>query len=63
MAVKWVRINETWYYTNLEDQRRILGPLGAERIGLALSEAFQLHPEQSTSALVLHHPQAKYFSV
>jgi len=48
---------------NLEDQEQILDLLDAERIGLSLSEGFQLHPEQSTSAIVLHHPQAKYFSV
>jgi len=48
---------------NLEDQVQLLALLGAERIGLGLSEGFQLHPEQSTSAIVLHHPQAKYFSV
>ncbi len=48
---------------NLADQRQILELLGAERIGVALSEGDQLHPEQSTSAIVLHHPQAKYFSV
>ena len=48
---------------NLEDQAQILALLGAERIGLSLSEGYQLHPEQSTSAIVLHHPQAKYFSV
>ena len=48
---------------NLEDQEQILDLLGAERIGLSLSEGYQLHPEQSTSAIVLHHPQAKYFSV
>jgi 5-methyltetrahydrofolate--homocysteine methyltransferase len=48
---------------NLEDQEQILDLLGAERIGLKLSEGYQLHPEQSTSAIVLHHPQAKYFSV
>jgi 5-methyltetrahydrofolate--homocysteine methyltransferase len=48
---------------NLEDQEQILALLGAERIGLSLSEGYQLHPEQSTSAIVLHHPQAKYFSV
>ena len=47
----------------LEDQRQILGLLGAERIGIELSDEFQLHPEQSTSAIVLHHPQAKYFTV
>ena len=48
---------------NLEDQRQILALLGAERIGLSLSDEFQLHPEQSTSVLVLHHPQARHFSV
>ncbi len=37
--------------------------LGAERIGVTLSEEFQLEPEQSTSAIIVHHPQAKYFSV
>jgi len=48
---------------NLADQRQILALLGAERIGVSLSEEDQLHPEQSTSAIVVHHPQAKYFSV
>jgi 5-methyltetrahydrofolate--homocysteine methyltransferase len=47
----------------LEDQAQLLGLLGAERIGITLSEEFQLHPEQSTSAIVVHHPQAKYFSI
>ena len=31
------------------------------RIGVKVSEEFQLHPEQSTSAIVVHHPEAKYF--
>ena len=48
---------------NLGDQRKLLELLGAERIGVTLGEGDQLHPELSTSALVLHHPQAKYFSV
>src|SRR6266851_4615138 len=48
---------------NLADQRQLLELLGAAEIGLALSEEDQLDPEQSTSAIVLHHPQAKYFSV
>ena len=48
---------------NLADQRQLLDLLGADRIGLALSDEDQLHPEQSTSAIVLLHPQAKYFSV
>jgi len=48
---------------NLADQEQILKLLGAARIGIELSDEWQLHPEQSTSAIVLHHPQAKYFSV
>ncbi len=35
--------------------------LEAERIGVEVSEGFQLHPEQSTTAIICHHPQAKYF--
>jgi 5-methyltetrahydrofolate--homocysteine methyltransferase len=48
---------------NLGDQRLLLDLLGAEKIGLRLSDEDQLHPEQSTSAIVVLHPQAKYFSV
>jgi 5-methyltetrahydrofolate--homocysteine methyltransferase len=48
---------------NLEDQVPLLKLLDAGRIGVTLSEEFQLEPEQSTSAIVLHHPQARYFSV
>jgi 5-methyltetrahydrofolate--homocysteine methyltransferase len=48
---------------NLADQRQLLALLDAARIGIELSEEDQLHPEQSTSALVLHHPQARYFNV
>ena len=47
----------------LEDQAAILKLLGAERIGVDLSDEFQLHPEQSTSAIVVLNPHAKYFSV
>ena len=47
----------------LEDQKLLLKLLGAEAIGIELSEEFQLHPEQSTSAIVVHHPQAKYFNL
>ncbi len=47
----------------LEDQELLLSLLGAERIGVELSDEFQLHPEQSTSAIVVHHPQAKYFNI
>jgi len=48
---------------NLEDQVPLLEILGAQRIGVKLSEEFMLEPEQSTSALIVHHPQAKYFNV
>ena len=47
----------------VEDQGPLLALLGAERIGVTLSDEFQLEPEQSTSAIVTLHPQAKYFSV
>jgi 5-methyltetrahydrofolate--homocysteine methyltransferase len=47
----------------LEDQEGLLKLLKAERIGVEVSDEWQLHPEQSTSAIVLHHPRAKYFSV
>ena len=47
----------------LEDQVPLLRLLGAERIGVSLSEEWQLHPEQSTSAIVVLNPRAKYFSV
>jgi 5-methyltetrahydrofolate--homocysteine methyltransferase len=48
---------------NLADQRHLLRLLGAARIGLGLTEEDQLDPEQSTSAIIAHHAQAKYFSV
>jgi 5-methyltetrahydrofolate--homocysteine methyltransferase len=47
---------------NLEDQKQIFDLLEPDRIGVSLSEEFQLHPEQSTSAIIVHHPEAKYFS-
>ncbi len=46
---------------HLEDQRKMWPLLRPERIGVALSDEFQLEPEQSTSALVAHHPEARYF--
>lgn len=48
---------------DLEQQTNIFQLLRPERIGLALSEEFMLEPEQSTSAIVVHHPAAKYFNV
>lgn len=47
----------------LEDQIQLLALLKADRIGVEISDEFQLHPEQSTSAIVVHHPKAKYFTV
>jgi 5-methyltetrahydrofolate--homocysteine methyltransferase len=47
----------------LEDQAPLLSLLGAERIGVEISDEWQLHPEQSTSAIVVLNPKAKYFSV
>lgn len=48
---------------NLEDRRALVDLLDAKRIGVELSEELQLHPEQSTDAFVLYHPEAKYFNV
>jgi 5-methyltetrahydrofolate--homocysteine methyltransferase len=48
---------------NLEDQKYLFQLLKPERIGVELSEEFQLHPEQSTSAIVCHHPDACYFAL
>src|SRR5215207_1608745 len=47
---------------DLEQQRQVRELLDFERIGVSLSDEFQLHPEQSTSAIVVHHPEAKYFA-
>ena len=47
----------------LEDQAPLLRLLDAERVGVSLSDEWQLHPEQSTSAIVVLNPRAKYFSV
>ncbi|ALC30785.1 methionine synthase [Streptomyces sp. CFMR 7] len=47
---------------DLEDRAKIADLLRPERIGVELSEEFQLHPEQSTDAIVIHHPEAKYFN-
>jgi 5-methyltetrahydrofolate--homocysteine methyltransferase len=48
---------------NLEDQERLLRLVDADAIGVTLTDEHMLDPEQSTSALVVHHPEAKYFSV
>ncbi len=48
---------------SLEDQAKLFELLEPGRIGVELSEEFQLEPEQSTSAIIVHHPEAKYFSI
>ncbi len=48
---------------DLEDRIKLVELLQPQRIGVELSEELQLHPEQSTDAMILHHPEAKYFSV
>jgi 5-methyltetrahydrofolate--homocysteine methyltransferase len=57
----------SWGYPaipDLEDHRKVFDLLPAEsELGMSLTSAFQLVPEQSTAAIILHHPQAKYFSV
>jgi 5-methyltetrahydrofolate--homocysteine methyltransferase len=47
---------------DLEDRTKIVELLDPARIGVVLSEELQLHPEQSTDAIVVHHPEAKYFN-
>jgi 5-methyltetrahydrofolate--homocysteine methyltransferase len=47
---------------DVEQQAVLVDLLEPTRVGVELSEEFQLHPEQSTSALIVHHPEAKYFN-
>ena len=47
---------------DLGDRATLVRLLQPERIGVSLSEELQLHPEQSTDAIVLQHPEAKYFN-
>ena len=47
---------------DLDQQVQLCELLDPGRIGVELSEEFQLHPEQSTSAIIVHHPEAKYFN-
>ena len=48
---------------NIEDQTKLFELLQPERIGVELTDEFMLEPEQSTSAIVIHHPEAKYFNI
>ena len=47
---------------DLSQQIELMQLLEPDKIGVSISEEFQLHPEQSTSSIVLHHPEAKYFN-
>jgi 5-methyltetrahydrofolate--homocysteine methyltransferase len=47
---------------DLSQQIQLMKLLEPEKIGVSLSEEHQLHPEQSTTSIVLHHPEAKYFN-
>jgi 5-methyltetrahydrofolate--homocysteine methyltransferase len=47
---------------DLDDRAKVMRLLEPDRIGVTLSEEFQLAPEQSTDAVITHHPEAKYFS-
>ena len=48
---------------DLEQSRELFDMLKPEEFGIVLSETFQIHPEQSTSALVVHHPKATYYAI
>ena len=56
----------SWGYPacpDLTENAKVAELLEAGRIGVSVSEGFQLHPEQTTDAIICHHPQAKYFVV
>ncbi len=48
---------------NLEDQSKLFDLLRPERIGITLTDEFHLEPEQSTTAIICHHPEARYFGI
>ncbi|MFL6466780.1 MAG: methionine synthase, partial [Pyrinomonadaceae bacterium] len=48
---------------NIADQTKLFELLQPERIGVDLTDEFMLDPEQSTSAIIVHHPEAKYFNI
>ncbi len=48
---------------NIADQTKLFELLDPERIGVELTDEFMLDPEQSTSAIIVHHPDAKYFNI
>jgi 5-methyltetrahydrofolate--homocysteine methyltransferase len=54
----------SWGYPacpDLEDNAKVVELLGGDRIGVTVSDGFQMHPEQTTDAIICHHPQSKYF--
>jgi 5-methyltetrahydrofolate--homocysteine methyltransferase len=54
----------SWGYPacpDLEDNAKVVELLGGDRIGVMVSDGFQMHPEQTTDAIICSHPQAKYF--
>ena len=54
----------SWGYPacpDLTDNAKVVELLGGDRIGVTVSEGFQLNPEQTTDAIICHHPEAKYF--
>jgi 5-methyltetrahydrofolate--homocysteine methyltransferase len=56
----------SWGYPacpDLDEHAKLFAILPAEQIDVALTEAFQLVPEQSTAAIVIHHPECEYFAV
>ena len=48
---------------NLEDQTKLFDLLDGERIGVRLTDGYSLEPEQSTNAIIVHHPEARYFNI
>ena len=48
---------------NLEDQTKLFALLDGERIGVRLTDEYSLEPEQSTNAIIVHHPEARYFNI
>jgi len=48
---------------NLEDNKILFDILRPERIGITLTEEWQMVPEQTTNAIIVHHPEAKYFFI
>ena len=56
----------SWGYgacPDLEDHAVVFKLLPADALGMELTESFQLTPEQSTAAVIIHHPEAKYYAV